>query len=147
MENKIIINIPEGKKPIVEENKNSVNITWVDKKLTYDDIVKKLQEKDEEQYIPKCRYALSADYDGKMPADNFYDKVNVIRKLTNIRNYFGKPINDKGYSIFYSEYYKTFYVDIVYPDSNIYVCFRTKEHAEEAIRILGDEIKYLFQPW
>lgn len=146
MENKIIINIPEGKKPIVEEDKNSVNITWVDKKLTYDDIVKKLREKDEEQYIPKCRYALSADYDGKMPADNFYDKVNVIRKLTNIRNYFGKP-QQGGYFIF-QDTYNNSVIDVIYTSKNQNkILFTKREHAEEAIRILGDEIKYLFELW
>jgi hypothetical protein len=27
------------------------------------------------------------------------------------------------------------------------VIFKEKEHAEQAIKMLGDELKYLFEPW
>ena len=78
---------------------------------------------------------------------SFYKKVEALRKLINIRNYFGKPTDDRGYGIFYHEYYKNYYVDIVGPFNPIQVCFSTKEHAEQAIKMLGDELKYLFEPW
>lgn len=130
------INIPEGKVPVVEQTESGVVITWKEKELTYDDIESKLNCR-----IPSCGFLPHAI---SIP---FYKKVEVLRKLTNIRNYFGKSTNDKGYGIFYHEYYKRFYVDIVHPSNNVHVCFSTKEHAEQAIKILGNELKYLFEPW
>lgn len=72
---------------------------------------------------------------------SFYKKVEVLRKLTNIRNYFGKPIDGIGYMIIQSGVVQ---VATNYHNSPI---FAKKEHAKQAIKMLGDELKYLFEPW
>jgi hypothetical protein len=132
----IKIDIPEGKVPVMEQTEKGVVITWKEKELTYDIIESKLN-----CCIPSFKFLPN------LTSISFYNKVEVLRKLTNIRNYFGKSTDDKGYGIFYHEYYKKFYVDVVGPFSPVHVCFSTKEHAEQAIKMLGDELKYLFEPW
>lgn len=117
-----------------------VVITWKEKELTYSEIYINLFNQD--QHISAPRYC-----NINCNSQQFNKKVEVLRKLINIRNYFGKSTNDKGYGIFYHEYYKRFYVDIVHPSNNVHVCFSTKEHAEQAIKMLGDELKCLFEPW
>lgn len=142
MQKKIEIDIPEGKVPVMEQTEKGVVITWKEKKLTYDDIVT--------EFIHNSKFIynyIRDSYVDSLSSQPFYKKVEVLRKLTNIRNYFGKPTDDKGYGIFYHEYYKRFYVDIVHPSNNVHICFSTKEHAEQAIKMLGDELKYLFEPW
>lgn len=138
---KIEIDIPEGKVPVMEQTEKGVFITWKEKEITYADVISKLvlnQNAIYEFWSDKIHGGESA---------KFYKKVEVLRKLINIRNYFGKSTNDKGYGIFYHQYYKRFYVDIVHPSNNVHVCFSTKVHAEQAIKMLGDELKYLFEPW
>ena len=129
------INIPEGKVPVVEQTENGVVITWKEKELTYDDIESKLNCR-----ISSCGFLPHAI---SIP---FYKKVEVLRKLTNIRNYFGKPSkknNDSGWVICING---TVYRAIVEQNSHVPV-FAEKEHAEQAIKMLGDELKYLFEPW
>ena len=140
MQKKIEIDIPEGKIPIMEQTKNGIVITWKDTELTYNGIYQSIYHDD--KAISSVNNTLRND-----TSNRFLTKTNVLRKLINIRNYFGKPTDDRGYGIFYHEYYKNYYVDIVGPFNPIQVCFSTKEHAEQAIKMLGDELKYLFEPW
>lgn len=147
MQEQIKIDIPKGKVPVMEQTKNKVVITWKDKELTYKDIESKIILKNTRDCIIGYTPVIEDIKTLNCPHSDFYKKVEVLRKLTNIRNYFGKSENDKGYGIFYHEYYKKYYVDVVGPFSPVHVCFSTKEHAEQAIKMLGDELKYLFEPW
>lgn len=137
MQKKIEIDIPEGKVPRMEQTEKGVVITWKEKELTYTEI--------SQEFGNNLNFIHSSCINSSSKA--FYKKVEILRKLTNIRNYFGKPENDKRYGIFYHEYYKKYYADTVHPFNNVHVCFSTKEHAEQAIKILGNELKYLFEPW
>lgn len=139
MQKKIEIDIPEGKVPVIEQTEKGVVITW-EKELTYNDILNHLWEQ-------KVQIGLLTPLVENKNTDKFNKKVDVLCKLTNIRNYFGKPTDGKGYGIFYHEYYKKFYVDVLGPFSPVHVCFSTKEQAEQAIKMVGDELKYLFEPW
>jgi len=76
----------------------------------------------------------------------FYKKVEVLRKLTNIRNYFGgdKPTN--MWTLTRDSALRVFPVLCPYKET-CHIYFDTREHAEQAIQMLGDELKYLFEPW
>ena len=137
MQNQIKIDVPEGKVPVMEQTENGVVITWKEKELTYDIIESKLNCR-----IPSCGFLPNAI---SIP---FYKKVEVLRKLTNIRNYFGgnKPTNswlisiDSAYKFYALENPRSY-------RESCFIYFDTKEHAEQAIKMLGDELKYLFEPW
>ena len=137
MQKKIEIEIPEGKVPAMEQTENGVVITWKEKELTYDDIESKLN-----CHIPGY---------GFLPNNTsipFYKKVEVIRKLTNIRNYFGgdKPTN--SWVITIDSALRPFVIKNPKPyRETCFIYFDTQEHAEQAIKMLGDELKYLFKPW
>lgn len=133
----ITIDIPEGMTVIREETPGEIKIKFVKKQLTYDDIWESLD--------PKLRIFPFATPDSNKTNDAFFDKVNVLRKLTNIRNYFGKPSkenSDSGWAICING---TAYR--VIPEQSRLPVFAKKEHAEQAIKMLGDELKYLFEPW
>lgn len=135
VQTKIEIDIPEGKIPLMEQTEKGVVITWKEKELTYDEIESKLHCR-----IPSCGFLPNTT---SIP---FYKKVEVLRKLTNIRNYFGKPDkknSDSGWVICVNG---TAYRAIVKQNPHVPV-FAEKEHAEQAIKMLGDELKYLFEPW
>lgn len=142
MQKKIEIDIPEGKVPVMEQTEKGVVITWKEKELTYNDIC--FEFINNSKFIHNYIRDAYVDSSSSQP---FYKKVEVLRKLTNIRNYFGNPTDGKGYGIFYHEYYKKFYADVLGPFSPVHVCFSTKEQAEQAIKMLGGELKYLFEPW
>ena len=137
MQKKIEINIPEGKVPVMEQTEKGVVITWKEKELTYGDIESKLNCP-----ISSC---------GFLPNTvnfTFYKKVEVLRKLTNIRNYFGgdKPTN--SWVITIDSALRPFVIKNPKPyRETCFIYFDTKEHAEQAIKMLGDELKYLFEPW
>ena len=141
MQKKIKIDIPEGKVPVMEQTESGIVITWKEKELTYTEVYESLQKNGKIiHYIPN-------------PEENtvenlFIKKVNALRKLTNIRNYFGgdKPTNswvitiDSALRPYVINNPKTY-------RENCFIYFDTKEHAEQAIKMLGDELKYLFEPW
>ena len=146
MQELIKIDVPEGKIPIVEQTENGVIITWNDKELTYDDIVNKILGTSE--YVVGFTHNITNAYDTSTTP--FYKKVEVLRKLINIRNYFGKPDGTKcGYYIYKSDKCGFQIARIGYPNiyANGVVAFKEKEHAEQAIKMLGDELKYLFEHW
>lgn len=141
---KIEINIPEDKIAIIEETSEKITITWKEKELTYDDIANHIWE--EGTQIGVLTSTVVNDNTNK-----FSKKVEVLRKLINIRNYFGKPnLHDTGW-----------FIMSVWPEFNRFgacksiehskcpetVIFKEKEHAEQAIKMLGDELKYLFELW
>jgi hypothetical protein len=140
----ITIDIPEGKVPVMEQTEKGVVITWKEKEITYADVVSKLV------LNQNAIYEFWSDKIHEGPSKSFYKKVEVLRKLTNIRNYFGKPNSyDRGYCICYGSYTNKFYarnintIGIWTKD----IVFTEKEHAEQAIKMLGDELKYLLEPW
>lgn len=135
----IKINIPEGKVPVIEQTEKGINITWANKDITYKQVFDYLNEN--HQLIQYQANVMVNKNDS-----DFLRKVNVIGKLTNIRNYFGKPDkknSDSGWVICING---TVYRAIVAQNSHVPV-FAEKEHAEQAIKMLGDELKYLFEPW
>ena len=138
----ITIDIPEGMEVIREEAPGEIKIKFVKKELTYEDIVKSMD--------PKLCILPFTTPDSNTVNDAFFDKVNTLRKLTNIRNYFGKPNSyDRGYCVSYNSYDNRFYVGNI-NSIGIWtkdIVFKEKEHAEQAIKMLGDELKYLFEPW
>lgn len=142
MQEQIKIDIPEGMTVIREEIPGEIKIKFVKKQLTYDDIWESID--------PKLRIFPFATPDSNKTNDAFFDKVNVLRKLTNIRNYFGKPDSyNRGYCIAYSKHQDCLYVGNVNTIGTWIhdVLFKEQEHAEQAIKMLGDELKCLFEPW
>ena len=136
----IKIDIPKGKVPVMEQTENGVVITWKEKELTYDDVCKELQ---------KHRNIIGNPIDNSL-SDTFHKKVWALRKLTNIRNYFGKPSGTESGFYIYKFREKEFKVATTgYPAiyANDAVAFAKREHAEQAIKMLGGELKYLFEPW
>jgi hypothetical protein len=140
------IDIPEGKIPVMESTKSGVVITWKEKELTYEDIREKLSNG--RKYVGSFGYNVMSP---NLDTHAFYKKIGVFHKLVNIRNYFGKPdLHDTGW-----------FIMSVWPKFNRFgaiksiehskcpetVIFKEKEHAEQAIKMLGDELKYLFEPW
>ena len=139
IQKKIEINIPEGKIPVMEQTENGVVITWKEKELTYNDISNYIWEHGTQIGVLTSTVV-------NENTTKFSKKVEVLRKLTNIRNYFGKPDkknSDSGWVICING---TVYRAIVEQNSHVPV-FAKKEHAEQAIKMLGDELKYLFEPW
>lgn len=140
------IDIPKGKVPVMEQTENGIVITWKEKELTYTEVYESLQKHGKIiHYIPN-------------PEENtvenlFIKKVNALRKLTNIRNYFGKPkhfcdgVVIKCVNNYCGVETGQFYFDKPDLDSPHEVVFEKREHAEQAINMLGDELKYLFEPW
>ena len=140
IQKKIEINIPEGKVPVMEQTENGVVITWKEKEITYADVISKLV------LNQNAIYEFWSDKIHEGESSKFYKKVEVLRKLTNIRNYFGKPSkknSDSGWVICING---TVYRAIVEQNPHVPV-FAKKEHAEQAVQMLGDELKYLFEPW
>lgn len=131
MPEQIKIDVPEGKVPVMEQTEKGVVITWKEKELTYTELL------DEFRNNLNCIHVNLINSSSQA----FYKKVEVLRKLTNIRNYFGKPTGGVGYTITQSGI-----VTIATNYKNLPV-FTKKEHAEQAIKILGDDVKYLFEPW
>lgn len=137
----IKIDIPEGKVPVMEQTESGVVITWKEKELTCSEIYIDLFNKN--QHISAPRYCNVNDN-----SRQFNKKVEVLRKLINIRNYFGKPKhNTYGHALYYTIERGIHATPALYPSNDQRVIFDTKEHAEQAIRMLGDELKYLFEPW
>lgn len=139
----INIDIPEGKVPVMEQTENGVVITWKEKEVTYDDISNHIWEQGTQIGVLTSTVV-------NENTNKFSKKVEVLRKLTNIRNYFGKPDNMlKGWCITHSNHYNTFGINYI-NDADLWfrgVIFKEGEHAEQAIKMLGDELKYLFEPW
>ncbi len=146
IQEQIKIDIPEGKGPVMEQTENGIVITWKEKELTYNDIYHDLVDKD--QYVSVPRYC-----NNNCNSQQFKKKVEILRKLTNIRNYFGKPkhfcdgVVIKCVNSYCGVETGQFYFDKPDLDSPHEVVFAKKEHAEQAIKMLGDELKYLFEPW
>ena len=142
---KIEIDIPEGKVLVMEQTESGVVITWKEKELTYEDIKEKLSN--DRKYIGSFGYNIMSP---NLDTQGFYRKMEVIHKLVNIRNYFGKPASHTNcYRISYDSYGNKFYVDNI-STIGIWIrdiVFAKKEHAEQTIKMLGDELKYLFEPW
>lgn len=136
MQEQIKIDIPEGKVPVMEQTKNGVVITWKEKELTYYDVCNNLQKHN--NLIGGC--------DNNSLSESFRNKMWTLRKLINIRNYFGgdKPTNLWVLTI--DSALNVFPVLCSYRETNR-IYFETREHAEQAIKMLGDELKYLFEPW
>lgn len=148
MQEQIKIDIPEGKVPVMEQTESGVVITWKEKELTYKDIENKIILKNTSDCIIGYTPVIEDIKTLNCPHSDFYKKVEILRKLTNIRNYFGKPTNmSNGWSICYVALSNKFYVDKEYCEGPFKVIFAKKEHAEQAIKMLGDELKYLFEPW
>lgn len=137
---KIEINVPENKIAIIEKTSEKITITWKEKELTYEDVANKIL--DGPKHIPGCFYNAVCDTTSSTP---FYNKINALRKLINIRNYFGKPSNKSGtYGWVVDSDGIAHAAAVEYPHQPL---FAKKEHAEQAIKMLGDELKYLFEPW
>ena len=138
MQEQIKIDIPEGKVPVMEQTESGVVITWKEKELTYSEIYESLWKSG------KLIHHIT-NTDENAVNDSFIIKVNVLRKLTNIRNYFGKPDeNEKGWIIEQGGIRRTAIESHYY---SYHIIFAEREHAEQAIKMLGDELKYLFEPW
>lgn len=132
MQEHIKIDIPEGKVPVMEQTENGVVITWKEHELTYAELINEFRNN------VNCIHTNFMN----LASQAFFKKVEVFRKLINIRNYFGKPtcggpgyiVTMRGPEQIATNYYRL-------------PVFAKKEHAEQAIKMLGDELKYLFEPW
>ena len=141
MQEQIKIDIPEGKIPVMEQTEQGVVITWKDQELTYNRLYQSIYKDD--KAISSVNNVLRND-----TSNRFLTKINVLRKLLNIRNYFGKPkYNTYGHALYYTIERGIHITPALYPSNDQRIIFDTKEHAEQAIKMLGDELKYLFEPW
>ena len=143
MQEQIKIDIPEGKVPVMEQTEKGVVITWKEKELTYDGIINEIAGSP--KHIIGFSYGAVSDTTSSSP---FYKKVEVLRKLTNIRNYFGGDKSTNSWVITIDSALRPYVINNPrsYRES-CFIYFDTKEHAEQAIKMLGDELKYLFEPW
>ena len=137
MQEQIKIDIPEGKVPVMEQTENGVVITWKEKELTYDDVCKELQ---------KHRNIIGNPIDNSL-SDTFHKKVWALRKLINIRNYFGSDPHRVYDWVIRISVDGTYYAGATKQSLRDEIVFSKQEHAEQAIKMLGDELKYLFEPW
>ena len=134
----IKIDIPEGKVPVMEQTEKGVVITWKEKELTYTELSDKFK------HNPEYIHSSSINSTSR----GFFKKVEVLRKLINIRNYFGgdKPTN--SWVITIDSALRPFVIKNPKPyRETCFIYFDTKEHAQAAINMLGDELQYLFKPW
>ena len=132
MKKQIMIDIPEGMEAIQETVDGEIRIKFVKKEQAYSDIYDSLCDRNE-----------AIDVLGTNDASVAYNKKEkVLRKLINIRNHFGKPQGIFGYVLTKSGYPTL--ISTSYADTPV---FKTKEDAEKAFRLLGDEVKYIFEPW
>ena len=146
MQKKIKIDIPEGKVPVMEQTEKGVFITWKEKELTYKDIENKIILKNTRDCIIGYTPVIEDIKTLNCPHSDFYKKVEVLRKLTNIRNYFGEDKPTNMWTLTRDSALRVFPMLCRYRETcRIY--FDTKEHAEQAIKMLGDELKYLFESW
>ena len=139
----IKINVPEGKVPVMEQTESGIVITWKDPELTYNQIY---------QSVYRNNKAISSLSNTVINSTNtrFLTKINVLRKLTNIRNYFEEPSGtESGFYIYKFNENEFKVASTAYPAiyANDVVAFAKREHAQAAINMLGDELKYLFEPW
>ena len=139
----IKIDIPEGKTPVMEQTENGVVITWKEKELTYYDVLEELQKSS----------SVVNYFTHNSLSNAFYKKGHILSKLINIRNYFGKPkhfcdgVVIKCVNSYCGVETGQFYFDKPDLDGLHEVIFEKREHAEQAVKMLGDELKYLFDPW
>ena len=146
MPEQIKIDVPEGKVPVMEQTEKGVVITWKDKELTYKDIESKIILKNTRDCIIGYTPVIEDIKTLNCPHSDFYKKVEVLRKLTNIRNYFGEDKPTNMWTLTRDSALRVFPMLCRYRETcRIY--FDTKEHAEQAIKMLGDELKYLFESW
>ena len=134
----IKIDIPEGMEiREIARKEHDVTITLQEKQLTYAEILNEFRNN---VNCIHTNFINSASRD-------FYKKVEVLRKLTNIRNYFGADphrINDWVIRISVDG---TYYAGATKQPLRDEIVFSRQEHAEQAIKMLGDELKYLFESW
>lgn len=139
MQQQIKIDIPEGMEiREITRKEHDVTITLQEKKLTYTELLNEFRNNLNCIHTNFINSASQA----------FYKKVEVIRKLTNIRNYFGgdKPTN--SWVITIDSALRPFVIKNPKPyRETCFIYFDTKEHAQAAINMLGDELQYLFKPW
>ena len=145
MQEQIKIDIPEGMESVQETVNGEIRIKFIKKELTYEDICNTLDPTLQIHNF-SCPVTNNENF-------NFVKKVEVLRKLTNIRNYFGKPkhlcdgVVIKCVNSYCGVETGQFYFDKPDLDSLHEVVFAKREHAEQAIKMLGDDLKYLFEPW
>ena len=141
MQKKIEIDIPEGKVPVMEQSENGVVITWKDQELTYNRLYQSIYKDD--KAISPVNNTLRND-----TSNRFLTKINVLRKLINIRNYFGGDKLTNSWIITIDSALRPFVIKNPKPyRETCFIYFDTQEHAQMAINMLGDELKYLFEPW
>lgn len=137
----ITIDIPEGKVPVMEQTENGVVITWKEKELTYNDVSDYIWEHG-------IQIGVLTSTVINENTNKFSKKVEVLRKLTSIRNYFGGDKSTNSWLITIDSALRPYVIKNprLYQES-CFIYFDTQEHAEQAIKMLGDELKYLFEPW
>jgi hypothetical protein len=147
MQKKIKIDIPEGKVPVMEQTENGVVITWKEEELTYKDIENKIILKNARDCIIGYTPVIEDIKTLNCPHSDFYKKVEVLRKLINIRNYFGLDPHRVSDWVICISTDGTYYARATRQPLCYEIAFSKQEHAEQAIKMLGDELKYLFEPW
>ncbi len=141
--NQVVINVPDGEKvSIINNDNDKIVIKWEDKVTTYHDVYQRLTENEEIINKNNQSYNNFNHY-------YFYQKINAIRKLINIRNYFGKPIGKFGYYIVKTENDEfNIYEQVVNYNHGFRVLFNTKEDAQKALNMLNNDDRDLIaQEW
>ena len=154
-ENELTIEIPQGKEIDWDESKKQNKVVLKDKQLTYEDVCKKLFKDDHysiawEGYPIKC---CSAIYNASnATTEHQLECILAKNKLANVAKYLNDGCNlndDKYYIILYNKKVKKPYIEIVFKGTVTYgfIMFKTKELAQQAIEILGEEtVKLALEP-
>jgi hypothetical protein len=156
-ENKLTIEIPDGKIVDWDESKKQNKIVLKDKQLTYRDVCKKLFENKESFYIHSNGYVASIRYDESDSDGHLMDSTNASsehqlecilakNKLANVAVYLNdgwKP--SKGNHVFTIMYYgdcknKLIISEHYFGTGENLILFKTQKDAKQAIEILGEEI-------
>ena len=162
-ENELTIEIPEGKIVDWDESKKQNKIVLKDKQLTYEDVCKKLFKKEGYYFIygDGCiGQGKNFDEDSVLVCPNSATTAHQLEcilaknKLANVANYLNdgwKPIS--GTSVWIIEYdrYLGYHATSIQEGSRAFNCgsviFTSKELAEKAIEILGEEtVKLALEP-
>lgn len=149
-EKELKIQIPEGYE-IDKENSTFECIKFKKKELTYNDICEKLFKKKPIFFINDSgevdTYYLNDQYEdsNNCTSEKQAEKLLAINKLMNVAKYLNGDWTPDWNNCTQNKYYlylsssTTIYVSIVTSMNCNIVYFKTRELAEEAIKILGEE--------
>lgn len=147
----ITITVPDNCE--LKKDGNTYTVVEKEKKLTYEDIAKKLFDTDFNTFrigidgeIINYKCLLSHSCSTNCTSRKQAAKLLAINKLMNVAKYLNgdwqpdwSNMKECKYYIYYSNGYKTLNIDSVLSIQNDIIFFKSRELAYQAIEILGEE--------